>query len=158
MLYCTWRYWKIDLAVFENTVFFLLLLLLTFKPIFGKSTLRNGQSRGLSHRSIVVGDGPAKAELENMLPNTIFTGLLSDSSLAGNSSALYYSFKFKRHFSPPSIKLCRPTKACTCPLAFFPPLLKKQKRMRPLMCLYFLRRRKPGARLPWKQWRPQSLL
>lgn len=40
------------------------------------------QARGIRHRSMIVGDGPARAELETRLPRTIFTGYLGGESLA----------------------------------------------------------------------------
>jgi glycosyltransferase involved in cell wall biosynthesis len=40
------------------------------------------EARGVPHRSMVVGDGPARKELENRLPNTIFTGHLEDEALS----------------------------------------------------------------------------
>jgi glycosyltransferase involved in cell wall biosynthesis len=38
--------------------------------------------RGIPHRSLIVGDGPARADLEERLPRTIFTGYLSGGDLA----------------------------------------------------------------------------
>lgn len=40
------------------------------------------ERRGVPHRSLVVGDGPARDELEARLPNTIFTGFLEGDDLA----------------------------------------------------------------------------
>lgn len=40
------------------------------------------ERRGVPHRSMVVGDGPARAELERRLPNTVFTGFLEGDDLA----------------------------------------------------------------------------
>ncbi|NNE34746.1 MAG: glycosyltransferase family 1 protein [Rhodothermales bacterium] len=37
---------------------------------------------GVSHRVMLVGDGPARPELEEQLPNAIFTGFLADDDLA----------------------------------------------------------------------------
>ncbi len=39
-------------------------------------------ARGIPHRSMVVGDGPARAELSERLPETIFTGHLGGEALA----------------------------------------------------------------------------
>lgn len=39
-------------------------------------------ARGISHRSMVVGDGPARTELAERLPQTIFTGYLEGEALA----------------------------------------------------------------------------
>jgi glycosyltransferase involved in cell wall biosynthesis len=39
------------------------------------------RERGVAHRSLVVGDGPARAELAERLPNAIFTGHLEDDAL-----------------------------------------------------------------------------
>lgn len=39
------------------------------------------QARGIRHRSLIVGDGPARAGLEARLPHTIFTGYLSGDAL-----------------------------------------------------------------------------
>jgi len=40
------------------------------------------ERRGVPHRSVVVGDGPARADLEERLPNTVFTGFLEGDTLA----------------------------------------------------------------------------
>lgn len=40
------------------------------------------RARGIPHRSLIVGDGPARAELETRLPETIFTGYLKGEALA----------------------------------------------------------------------------
>lgn len=40
------------------------------------------ERRGVPHRSLVVGDGPARDELESRLPNTVFTGFLEGRELA----------------------------------------------------------------------------
>lgn len=40
------------------------------------------ERQNVPHRSLVVGDGPARAELEDRLPNTIFTGFLEGADLA----------------------------------------------------------------------------
>ncbi len=40
------------------------------------------EAHNIPHRSLVVGDGPARAELEGRLPNTIFTGHLEGDALA----------------------------------------------------------------------------
>ena len=40
------------------------------------------ERRGVPHRSLVVGDGPAREELEERLPNTLFTGFLEGTDLA----------------------------------------------------------------------------
>ena len=40
------------------------------------------ESRGISHRSVMVGDGPAYKRLAERLPRTIFTGPLSNDRLA----------------------------------------------------------------------------
>lgn len=40
------------------------------------------ERKGIPHRSLVVGDGPARGELEERLPNTTFTGFLEDDALA----------------------------------------------------------------------------
>ena len=40
------------------------------------------ERRGLSHRVLVVGDGPARGKLEKMLPDAIFTGFLHKEELA----------------------------------------------------------------------------
>ena len=39
-------------------------------------------ARGVPHRSMVVGDGPARDDLAERLPNTLFTGHLEDEKLA----------------------------------------------------------------------------
>ncbi len=44
--------------------------------------IRRLERKGIPHRSLVVGDGPARAELENRLPNTTFTGFLEGDRLA----------------------------------------------------------------------------
>lgn len=44
--------------------------------------IRRLEDRGIPHRSMVVGDGPARAELEDQLPNTVFTGFLEGEDLA----------------------------------------------------------------------------
>ncbi|WP_321395632.1 glycosyltransferase family 1 protein [Emcibacter sp.] len=38
--------------------------------------------RGLAHRILIVGDGPARQKLEKMMPNAIFTGFLHKEELA----------------------------------------------------------------------------
>ncbi|MFB6231842.1 MAG: glycosyltransferase family 4 protein [Salinibacter sp.] len=40
------------------------------------------EQEGVPHRSLVVGDGPAREELEDRLPNTVFTGYLRGDELA----------------------------------------------------------------------------
>lgn len=40
------------------------------------------EQRGVPHRSMVVGDGPAREEIEDRLPNTTFTGFLEGDDLA----------------------------------------------------------------------------
>ena len=40
------------------------------------------EAQGVPHRSLVVGDGPARDELEDRLPNTLFTGYLSGANLS----------------------------------------------------------------------------
>ncbi len=40
------------------------------------------EARGIPHRSLVVGDGPARADLEARLENTVFTGHLAGTDLA----------------------------------------------------------------------------
>jgi glycosyltransferase involved in cell wall biosynthesis len=44
--------------------------------------IRRLEKRGVPHRSLIVGDGPARADLERRLPNTIFTGFLEGDDLA----------------------------------------------------------------------------
>ncbi len=39
-------------------------------------------ARGVPHRSMIVGDGPARAEMEARLPGTLFTGYLEGEALA----------------------------------------------------------------------------
>ncbi|MFC7048062.1 glycosyltransferase family 4 protein [Emcibacter nanhaiensis] len=43
---------------------------------------RRLERRGLAHRILVVGDGPARGKLEKMLPEAIFTGFLHKEELA----------------------------------------------------------------------------
>ncbi len=45
------------------------------------SVIRTLEERGIPHRSMVVGEGPAKTELMARLPNTIFKGYLSGDAL-----------------------------------------------------------------------------
>lgn len=40
------------------------------------------EARGIPHKSVVVGEGPARSELGGRLPNTVFTGPLSGHELA----------------------------------------------------------------------------
>ncbi|WP_228702775.1 glycosyltransferase family 4 protein [Salisaeta longa] len=40
------------------------------------------EQRGISHRSLIVGDGPAREALEERLDNTVFTGYLEGDALA----------------------------------------------------------------------------
>ncbi len=40
------------------------------------------ERQGVPHRSLIVGDGPAREELAGRLPNTTFTGFLRDEALA----------------------------------------------------------------------------
>ena len=40
------------------------------------------EQQGVPHRSMVVGDGPAREELEERLPNTVFTGFLEGEELS----------------------------------------------------------------------------
>jgi len=40
------------------------------------------ERQGVPHRSLVVGDGPARDDLEARLPNTVFTGFLEGDALA----------------------------------------------------------------------------
>lgn len=44
--------------------------------------IRELERRGVPHRSMVVGDGPAREELEDRLSNTLFTGFLEGDELA----------------------------------------------------------------------------
>ncbi len=39
-------------------------------------------ARGIPHRSLVVGDGPTRADMEAALPNTVFTGYMGGDDLA----------------------------------------------------------------------------
>ena len=43
--------------------------------------ISNLEARGVPHRSVMVGDGPAYKKLSERLPNTVFTGPLSNGSL-----------------------------------------------------------------------------
>jgi phosphatidylinositol alpha 1,6-mannosyltransferase len=45
-------------------------------------SIRQLEAKGIKHRSLLVGDGPAKASLEQHLKNTIFTGHLAGDELA----------------------------------------------------------------------------
>ena len=44
--------------------------------------IRQLEEKGIPHRSMVVGDGPAREDLERRLPNTTFTGFLEGDNLA----------------------------------------------------------------------------
>jgi glycosyltransferase involved in cell wall biosynthesis len=44
--------------------------------------IRRLERQGVPHRSVVVGDGPAREDLEARLPNTTFTGFLKGTDLA----------------------------------------------------------------------------
>lgn len=44
--------------------------------------IRELDARGVRHRSMIVGEGPARAELEERLPETIFTGHLGGEALS----------------------------------------------------------------------------
>ncbi len=44
--------------------------------------IRRLERQGVPHRSMIVGDGPARDELEERLPNTVFTGFLEGEELA----------------------------------------------------------------------------
>ena len=45
-------------------------------------SLRLLQRRGLSHRAVIVGDGPERAALERQLPQVVFTGFLEGDDLS----------------------------------------------------------------------------
>jgi len=44
--------------------------------------VRRLEAEGVPHQSLIVGDGPARAELEEQLPRTVFTGYLEGTNLA----------------------------------------------------------------------------
>ncbi len=56
-----------------------------------EATLRLLEARGVPHRSVIVGDGPERANLESRLPRTVFTGFLQgeDLSVAYASSDIF---------------------------------------------------------------------
>jgi glycosyltransferase involved in cell wall biosynthesis len=46
------------------------------------SVMKGLEARGISHRAVIVGDGPERSRLESSLPNAIFEGHLSGEPLA----------------------------------------------------------------------------
>lgn len=47
-----------------------------------EATLKLLEARGVAHRSVIVGDGPERANLESRLPRTVFTGFLQGEELS----------------------------------------------------------------------------
>jgi phosphatidylinositol alpha 1,6-mannosyltransferase len=60
------------------------------------AVLEGLNERGIPHKSLVVGDGPARAEIQNRLPDTIFTGALRGEEL-GRAYASSDLFLFPSH-------------------------------------------------------------
>jgi phosphatidylinositol alpha 1,6-mannosyltransferase len=51
-------------------------------PDMFAEVIRRLEAEGIPHHSLIVGDGPARADLEEQLPNTVFTGYLEGTELA----------------------------------------------------------------------------
>lgn len=76
--------WRKSIGVRNNEVLVTFVSRLVLEK--GLETLSNIlqglKAKGVPHRSMIVGDGPERANLENLLPDSIFTGFLHGDELA----------------------------------------------------------------------------
>ncbi len=76
--------WRRSLGIANSEVVIAFVSRLVWeKGLYLFADVINGlREHGVAHRSLIVGEGPARPELVNRLPNTIFTGPLSGQQLA----------------------------------------------------------------------------
>jgi glycosyltransferase involved in cell wall biosynthesis len=76
--------WRAKLGIGENDVVVTYVSRLVREKQLGTlvAALRLLQRRGLSHRAVIVGDGPERATLERQLPQVVFTGFLEGDDLS----------------------------------------------------------------------------
>lgn len=76
--------WRHTLAVDDQEVLITFVGRLVWEKGLGifADVVKGLKERGIPHRSMVVGDGPARAELSERLADTIFTGYLGGEALA----------------------------------------------------------------------------
>lgn len=76
--------WRRTLDVHEDEVLITFVGRLVWEKGLGvyADVIESLLKQGIPHRSMVVGDGPARAELSERLPETIFTGHLASEALA----------------------------------------------------------------------------
>ena len=76
--------WRRDLGIADDEVVISFISRLVWEKgldIYAE-VLEGLDKKGIAHRSLVVGDGPARAELEKRLPNTLFLGHQGGNDLA----------------------------------------------------------------------------
>ena len=76
-----WR-WSIGIANDEPVIGFVGRLVLEKGLDMVAAAVNELQARGVRHRLLVVGDGPARAHFEALVPDAIFTGFLDGTNLA----------------------------------------------------------------------------
>ncbi len=78
------RNWRRAHGIEENEVVVTFVSRLVWEkgPDVYADVIERLEQKNVPHRSMVVGDGPARAELEERLPNTTFTGFLNGADLA----------------------------------------------------------------------------
>lgn len=76
--------WRRNLGIADDEVVISFISRLVWEkgPDIYADVLEGLLQKGIPHRSIVVGDGPARAELEKRLPNTLFLGHQGGTDLA----------------------------------------------------------------------------
>lgn len=76
--------WRRDLGIADNEVVVTFISRLVWEKGLSiyVDVINELKARGIAHRSVIVGDGPARAELEDQLPDTIFLGHQKGDALA----------------------------------------------------------------------------
>merc|ERR1712178_278976 len=76
--------WRQELGIMEHEVVVLLVCRMVWEKnleLYANS-IKKLEKSGLKFKSVVVGDGPVRAELQRRLPNTIFLGTLKGEDLS----------------------------------------------------------------------------